>query len=133
MFLTLFFSLAELPRSAPSLESNNNPNEPTTSSRILKSRWQGTFNQLVQYLSSGALDGQLATDPLEMNHTQKRPGTPFGEDEPVWPLALAVSTDFDDQPTVVGGSRGNVLKNVIIDSTKIGASSERALKIIGLS
>ncbi|POW02134.1 hypothetical protein PSTT_11977 [Puccinia striiformis] len=151
--LTLFLSRAELLRSAPSLESNNDQNESTTPSHESVSRWQGIFNQLFQYLSSdfpslfpstrlagallstgsGALDGQSATDSLEMNQTPMRSGIDL-EDEPVWQLmaALAVSTDSDGQQTLVGGLRGKVLENVIAASKKSVPDQIGALKIVGL-
>ncbi|KAI7946444.1 hypothetical protein MJO29_010971 [Puccinia striiformis f. sp. tritici] len=152
-FLTLFLSRAELLRSASSLESNNDQNESTTPSHESVSRWQGIFNQLFQYLSSdfpslfpstrlagallstgsGALDGQSATDSLEMNQTPMRSGIDL-EDEPVWQLmaALAVSTDSDGQQTLVGGLRGKVLENVIAASKKSVPDQIGALKIVGL-
>ncbi|OAV99957.1 hypothetical protein PTTG_01432 [Puccinia triticina 1-1 BBBD Race 1] len=146
-FLTLFLSRAELLRSVPSLESNEQ-NEPTTPSHESISRWQGVFNQLFHYLSSdfpslfpstrlaGALSlgaglpPQLATDSLEMNQKYMRSGIDL-EDEPVWQLmaALAVSTDSDGQQILVGGLRGKVLENVIAVNKKSVSDEIGSLKI----
>ncbi|EFP78101.2 uncharacterized protein PGTG_04057 [Puccinia graminis f. sp. tritici CRL 75-36-700-3] len=146
-FLTLFLSRAELLRSAPPLESQEQ-NDSTLPSHESILRWQGVFNQLFHYLSSdfpslfpstrlaGALSlgaglpPQAMTDSLEMNQKYMRPGIDL-EDEPVWQLmaALAVSTDSDGQQTLVGGLRGKVLENVIAVSKKSVSDEIGAFKI----